>query len=96
MSNLFWLADFIRNHAPLDTEHSNIDKALDIVEAPWSARDEGRLRKWFAENMDTREKSKYLVMKIIKSGLEPFIAPDPLPPISEEDIKLLVWMGITK
>lgn len=90
------VADFIRNHAPLDTEHSNIDKALDIVESPWSARDEGRLRKWFSENMDTREKSKYLVMKIIKSGLEPFIAPDPLPPISEEDIKLLVWMGITK
>ena len=31
----------------------------------------------------------------IASGLEPFIPPEPLPPIKEEEIELLVWMGIT-
>jgi hypothetical protein len=36
------------------------------------------------------KKSKYLIDKIIASGLEPFITPDPLPPIKTSDIELLV------
>ena len=35
------------------------------------------------------------VKNIIESGLEPFKAPEPLLPIREEDIELLVWMGIS-
>ena len=89
------VADFIRENVPLDTEQAQVEKVLDIVEAPWSARDEGRLRGWFAEDFENKEKSKYLITKILESGLEPFIAPEPLPPIDEKDIELLVWMGIT-
>lgn len=89
------VADFIRKNIPLDTKQAQVDKALDIVEAPWSGRDEGRLRKWFAEELKGKDKSRYLIKKILASGLEPFIAPEPLPPIIEEDIELLVWMGIS-
>lgn len=89
------VAEFIRDNVPLDTEQAQIDRALDIVEAPWSGRDEGRLRKWFTSELDGKQKSQYLIEKILASGLEPFIAPEPLPPIKEEEIELLVWMGIT-
>ncbi len=41
------------------------------------------------------QKSTHLIGKILASGLEPFIAPEPLPPIREEDIELLAWMAIT-
>ena len=64
------------------------------MEAPWSGRDEGRLRKWFTSELEGGEKSAYLTEKILASGLEPFQSPEPLPPIHEDEIELLVWMGI--
>ena len=53
------------------------------------------MRKWFTSELDGKQKSQYLIEKILASGLEPFIAPEPLPPIKEEEIELLVWMSIT-
>ena len=47
------------------------------------------------KELEGKKKSQYLIEKILASGLEPFVAPEPLPPIKEEEIELLVWMGIT-
>ena len=89
------VADFVRENIPVDIEQSQLDRALDILESPWPRRDEGRLRKWFAQELKGKELSAFLTKKVLDSGLEPFIAPEPLPPIKEDDIELLVWMGIT-
>ena len=89
------VADFLRMNIPGDVEQSEIDKALDILESPWSRRDEGQLRKWFNIEETGMFKSKYIIDKVLASGLEPFIAPEPLPPIEKEDIKLLTWMAIS-
>ena len=89
------VADFIRDHIPIDTEQTQIDKVLDILESPWSRRDEGRLRNWFNDEEIGVVKSKYLMDMVLRSGLEPFIAPEPLPPIGKKDIKLLTWMAIS-
>ena len=89
------VADFVRDHIPIDTEQTQIDKVLDILESPWSRRDEGRLRNWFNDEKNGVVKSKYLMDMVLRSGLEPFIAPEPLPPIDKEDIKLLTWMAIS-
>jgi superfamily II DNA/RNA helicase len=89
------VADFLRMNIPSDVEQSEIDKALDILESPWSRRDEGQLRKWFNIEETGIFKSKYVIDKVLASGLEPFIAPEPLPPIEKEDIKLLTWMAIS-
>ena len=88
-------ADFIRTHIPIDTEQTDIDRALDILESPWPRRDEGHLRKWFNGEETGAVKSKYLIDKILGSGLESFIAPEPLPPIDKEDIELLTWLAIS-
>jgi hypothetical protein len=88
------VADFLRSNTPIDMEQAKIERALDIVEAPWSRRDEGRLRSWYTSEDMGSKKSGYLIDKILKSGLEPFHAPEPLPPIEQEDIELLVWMAI--
>ncbi|MBF2755895.1 MAG: DEAD/DEAH box helicase family protein [Gammaproteobacteria bacterium AqS3] len=93
------VADFIRGNTPSDIEQKQIDKVLDIVEAPWPMRDERRLREWFQsderQNKNDKQRAKHLIEKVLASGLEPFIAPEPLPPIKEEDIELLVWMGVS-
>ena len=89
------VADFIRSNIPIDTEQDKIDKVLNIVESPWSRRDEGRLRQWFETDQAGHKKSEYLIEEILNSGLEPFRAPKPLPRIQEDDIKLLAWMAIT-
>ena len=88
------VADFIRDKTPIDIEQAKIEKALDIVEAPWSRRDEGRLRRWYENEETGSKKSEYMINKILGSGLEPFHAPEPLPPIVQDDIELLVWMAI--
>lgn len=77
--------------------HENIiNQALDIVESPWPKRDEILLREQFNSDQDTgKEKSKRLINWVIETGLEPAGSPDPLPPISKEDVKLICWLAIT-
>ena len=72
-----------------NTKLTQVERALDIVEAPWSGRNEGRLRKWFTEELEGNEKSHYLIDKILASDLESFIVPGPLLSINEGDIELL-------
>lgn len=90
------VADFLRENIPLDIEQDYVNRALDIVESPWQRRDEGRLRKWFETDEVGTKKAGLLIEKILGSGLEPFTAPEPLPPIKLDDIELLVWMGIAR
>ena len=89
------VAEYIRENVPAELDRERIETALDIVETPWSRRDESRLRKWFQLSLEGSQKSEYLVQQILNSGLEPNLAPEPLPPINVEDIELLVWMGIS-
>ena len=90
------VAHFIRSYKPSDMEEQTINKALDIVESPWPRRDEALLREQFNDDSDNgEEKAKRLINWIIKTGLEPAGSPDPLPPVSEEDIKLICWLAVT-
>lgn len=88
------VADFIRNNSPIDIEQDKIERALDIVESPWTRRDESSLRRWFEIEEAGPKKSEHVINKILDSGLEPFQAPEPLPPIRSDEIELLVWMAI--
>ena len=89
------VADFIRENIPSNISQTQVENALDIVESPWIRRDERRLRQWFETEEIGSQKSAYLVKNILDSGLEPFVSPKPLPDISKDDIKLLVWMAIS-
>ncbi len=89
------VATFIREHPPHDEPEERFERALDILESPWPRREEQLLRGWFEseENQDG-ECSRTLIGHILEIGLEPAKPPAPLPPISEDDIELLCWMGI--
>jgi SNF2 family DNA or RNA helicase len=90
------VATFIRENLPQDFEKEKIHRALDILESPWPRRDEALLRKWFDEDFSKIDKAKYLIDKINSSGLEPIQTPEPLPPISIEEVELLVWLAVSK
>ncbi len=89
------VAEFIRKNTPAGIEQKKLDDVLDIVESPWAMRDEGRLRQWYVVEKNGVKKSEHLIKKILSSGLEPFKTQDPLPPIKEDDIELLVWIAIS-
>ena len=88
------VAEFIRNHAPLDIAQERLHRALDILESPWPRREEVMLRGWFDETDRSPASARVLIDKILETGLEPVAPPDPLPPIELDDIDLICWMGI--
>ena len=89
------VAQFIRDNPIPDIPSERFHKALDAVETPWSRREENQLRSIFKEDFDSPlEKSKMLVEEIEKIGIEPFHAPDPLPPINLDDVHLICWMAL--
>jgi len=90
------VADFIRANIPQDIPDERVRRALDILESPWPRREEVMLRHWFEDGRDDgNAKARRLIAAIIDAGLEPFMAPPPLPPITTEDIQLVCWLAIT-
>ena len=89
------VAEFIRKNRPSGVEDKRIDRALDTLESPWPMREEKMLRQWFSEGpTDLKEKSKFLIGKVLATGMEPHRAPDLLPPIREDGIYLICWLAI--
>lgn len=41
-----------------------------------------------------RDHRPHCAAKISELGLQPFRAPEPLPPIGEDEIHLVCWMGV--
>jgi hypothetical protein len=90
------VAGFIRAHPPNDTDLEKVSKALDILEAPWPRREEGLLREQFRDRTGAAAgRSLRLVEWILTTGLERYTAPPPLPPIAEQDLRLVCWMAVT-
>ena len=89
------VAQFIRDNTPQDADEAELTRALDILETPWPRREETMLRDLFErQDLATGGKSKAVIEFVLKTGLEPFIAPDPLPPIEEEDVQLVAWIAM--
>ena len=89
------VAEFIRDNPAVGLPEDEVIRALDILESPWPRREEVMLRHWFEDGtLDGAALSEFLVKEIAATGLEPVEPPQPLPPISTDDIQLLCWLGI--
>ena len=89
------VAEFIRANSPLDVPADRITRALDVLESPWPRREEIMLRAWFeSDGRGGADLARFVIDKILNTGLEPIEPPAPLPPITENDVELLCWMGI--
>ncbi len=89
------IAEHLRQHPPTDFEQARLTRALEAVEAPCSVREQRLLRVVFEKDFPSHgAKSRALVEEIQRIGLEPFHAPEPLPPITPDEVHLVCWMGV--
>lgn len=85
----------LRDNWPDDMTQEELQETVEAVEAPWGRRYERELREIYEdESLGPVEKSRQLVEKVEDLGLQPFEAPDPLPPIEKDEVKLICWMVI--
>ena len=89
------IADYLRETPPDDISDEMIGEILDAVESPWSRREENAIRAVYeADYPSAIERSKALVREVRRLGIEPFRAPEPLPPISRDEVHVIAWMAI--
>lgn len=88
-------AEHLRKHPPPDVSQTELDTTIESLEAPWGVRIERAIKEVFNPDAeDPAAASKALVWKVRELGLQPFIQPEPLPVIDEEDIALICWMAV--
>lgn len=91
------VAAFLRENPPPHIAEDRFYRCLDAVESPWPRREESLLRvAWERVFATNGEKARHLVEEVQRIGAEPFHAPEPLPPIEEEEIHLITWMALER
>lgn len=88
------VAQHLREHPPHEISHDELIKIIESVEAPWGRRYERELREVYKQDIGPIKKSEKLIEKVKELGLQPFKAPEPLPPIDKEEVKLVCWLAI--
>jgi hypothetical protein len=82
-------------HPPRGASSQQVVRWLDIAESPIPIREERELRTILDdESLEGAEKSRRLGEAMDELGLEPFSAPDPLPPVSPDEVRLVCWMAV--
>ena len=80
---------------PVDMTREDADRIVEALEAPWGLRVEKALRSVFTPETAEGEKTTRRIGEQVKLlGLQPWKAPEPLPPIDEDEVVLVVWMVV--
>ena len=88
-------AEHLRRYPPPELLQENRHALIEALEAPRSPRDERALRKVFApETDDGQQLSRDLARFVRERGFQRWKPPEPLPPITADDITLIVWMAV--
>ena len=83
------------DHPPIGIPAQRLSRWLDIVESPIPIREERALREILEDgSIEASERSLLLGRTMDELGLEPFMAPDPLPPVPIDEVRLVCWMAI--
>jgi hypothetical protein len=88
-------ADQLRKYPPPNVTQDELVRLIKSVEAPWGIRIEKQIRDAH-ESLSGTEASTAIAQAIKRLGLEPFKAPEPLPPIVPDEVKLVCWMQVTE
>lgn len=89
-------ANHVRLHPADGLSVEERDRTADALEAPWGIRQERRLRDVFEpDRVDPGELTRRIAEVVAELGLQPWKPPEPLDPIEEDEICLVVWMGVS-
>jgi hypothetical protein len=86
-------ADHIRKYPPPGFTQEQIDQLIECIEAPWGVRVERQIRECL-DGATAIEASVAIAAKVKELGLEPFKPAPPLPPIDEDEIRLVCWLAV--
>jgi hypothetical protein len=87
-------ADHLRKYPPQNVLQDDLNRLIESIEAPWGIRIEKQIRD--AHDSGTGVDASAAIAETVKRlGLEPFKAPDPLPPIDLEDVRLVCWLEVS-
>jgi hypothetical protein len=88
-------AELVRKFPPKDMEQDKIDDIANSLEAPWGARTEQQIREAMGDTANGAAAGR-VVETVKRLGLKPYQAPEPLPPITVEDVALVCWMAVER
>ena len=90
-------AAHVRANRPPEMTLEEQDRLVEALEAPRTLRIERALREVFTpETALGAETTRAIAARVREFGLLPWKPPEPLPPISEEEIALVVWMAVDR
>lgn len=88
--------EHLGKHRPPEVTQEELDRGRESIEAPWGVRIQRQFHAILNESRASNiEKSKKLLALITALGLQPYKAPEPLPPIQPEDIRAICWMALS-
>ena len=88
-------ADHVRIHHTDRISMEERDSVADAPEAPWGIRQERRIREVFTPETAKGGETTRRIADVVKElGLQHWKPPEPLDPIEEDEIDLVLWMGV--
>ncbi|MPZ51777.1 MAG: helicase [Acidimicrobiia bacterium] len=87
-------AQLLRDHPPMGMAQQDVDRLIDTTEAPYPNRIQKLVRDAVRVADDPRDAAEAVARVVREQGLQPAVAPEPLPVISEDDIHLVCWQAI--
>jgi hypothetical protein len=90
---LKFAANHLRKFPPPDLTQEEINLLIESIEAPWGTRIEKQIRE-AAQLPNGTDTSEAIVEAVKRLGLEPFKAPEPLPPVEESEVRLVCWIKV--
>jgi hypothetical protein len=70
------------------------DVLVDKLEEAYPERTQRQIREAMRTSEDPLEQAAEIAAKVEELGLEPSPAPEPLPPITDDDVHLVCWLAI--
>ena len=90
-------AQHLRTNPPPDITLENLNAIVESLEAPLPRKKEQAIREVFDPDSEDRHGvSVAIVERVRELGLQPFRAPDALPPIDQDEIQLITWMAVDR
>jgi len=87
-------AQLIRETPPIGWTQEQADALLEKLEEAYPTRIQRYVREAMRSSQDPEEQATAVAASVQELGLEPSPPPEPLPPITEDDVHLVCWLAI--
>jgi superfamily II DNA or RNA helicase len=87
-------AELIRSTLPRDWTQEQADALVEKLEEAYPERIQRQVREATRSSEDPAEQAVAIAEKVEELGLEPSPPPEPLPPVTDDDVHLVCWLAI--